>query len=198
MFAEPLYNEKELLLLVSRGDELAFTELFHQYQNRIYSIAYKLSDSPLMAEEIVQDVLLTIWLRRADLHRIQHFTAYLYKIVQNKIYKSLQRMAKNYRHQPGSFNELTAAGNDPESYTLEKQYESVLHEGIEKLPQQQKQVYQLIREKGMKRAEVALLLKLQPETVKFHLSKAVKNLWNYCQLHLHLFMAFVISWLLRG
>ena len=62
-----LYNEKELLTLIAGGDEWAFAKLFEYYRNRIYSIAIKLTNSTSIAEEIVQDAFLKIWLKRADL-----------------------------------------------------------------------------------------------------------------------------------
>jgi RNA polymerase sigma-70 factor (ECF subfamily) len=196
LFAEPLYNEKELLVLIGTGDEAAFTKLFNHYHNRIYTIACKLSGSSIIAEEIVQDVLLKIWLKRNDLDHVQNFSAYLYVIIQNTVYKALRRIARNYKDSLDAgttVKEQFAWDADPEIYLIDKEYHSLLQKGIEELPNQQRQVYKLIRERGLKRAEVADLLNLQPETVKFHLSKAMKNLWSFCQLHLHLFIGFTLT-----
>jgi RNA polymerase sigma-70 factor (family 1) len=193
LFAEVLYNERELLNLIGKGDEAAFTRLFHHYRNWIYSIALKLSGSSILSEEVVQDVFLKIWLKRADLDHVQNFSAYLYTIVQNTMYKVLKRMAYVHKETSQAGNELPVSVNDSEIQLIEKEYYSILQAGIERLPNQQKQVYKLIREKGLKRGEVANLLNIQPETVKFHLSKAMKNLWNYCQLHLHFFIGFALT-----
>lgn len=188
MLAEVLYNEKELLSLVGRGDEAAFTKLFDHYHNRIYSIALRLSGASFLAEEVVQDVFLKIWLKRADLDQVQQFSAYLFAITQNTMYRALKRMASRYKETAQADQGQSTGTGGPDAQVIDKEYHSILQQGIEKLPGQQRQVYRLVREKGLKRGEVAHLLQLQPETVKFHLAKAMKNLWHYCQLHLHLFL----------
>ena len=196
MIAEPLYNEKELLVLIQKGNEAAFTRFFHHHRDRVYSVAVKIAGSSLLAEEIVQDVFLVIWLKRSDLDKIENLTAYLYTVVQNAVYKSLKRIARQQKNLLHSVGDSILSDTGPETWLIEKEYRTVLQKGIDELPNQQREVYKLIREKGLKRKEVADLLHLQPDTVKFHLSKAVKSLWTYCQLHLHTFIAFALTALL--
>lgn len=193
MFAEVLYDEKELLILIGKEDSTAFTRLFDHYRNWVYSIAYKLSGSSTLAEEAVQDVFLKIWLKRMDLAHVENFSAYLYVIVQNTMYKVLKRVAHNHKKNLQAGVQQVIWSDGPEVQLVEKEYHSILQRGIEQLPGQQKQVYKLVRERGLKRGEVANLLNIHPETVKFHLSKAMKNLWSYCRLHLHLFIGFALA-----
>jgi len=193
LFRGPLYNEQQLLNLVAKGDEVAFTKLFEQHQHRVYSIALKISKSATIAEEMVQEVLLKVWQKRADLPQIQNFESYLYTIVQHAVYKSLKRIARRHRLAVEAEKEQLSDITDGENYILDKEYHSLLQKGIEELPTQQQQVYRLIREKGLKRDEVADLLNLRPETVKFHLARAVKNLWSYCKLHLHSFISLAVA-----
>jgi RNA polymerase sigma-70 factor (ECF subfamily) len=138
-----------------------------------------------LAEEVVQDVFLKIWLKRADLDHVKSFKAYLYVVMQNTMYKALKQSAALHTETLQIVHEHTTNTSDA---VLDSDYKHLLQQGVERLPNQQKQVYQLIREKGLNRKEVAGLLGIDPETVKFHLSKAVKSLWNYCRLHLHLLM----------
>ena len=42
-----------------------------------------------------------------------------------------------------------------------------------------------MKEQGMKRGEVAELLKIHPETIKSHLAQAMRNIKNFCTLHLN-------------
>lgn len=182
--ADLLYNEREVLSLIEQGDEVAFTKLFHHHRNRIFTIALKLSGSSALAEEAVQDVFLKIWLKRTGLGHVQNFEAYLFTIVQNTMYKTLKRIAKKHKQALAIQKESSVEATALEDQVVEREYQSILQKGIEKLPNQQRQVYTLIRERGLKRKEVADLLELQPDTVKYHLSQAIKNLWSYCRLHL--------------
>jgi RNA polymerase sigma-70 factor (family 1) len=187
-----MYNEEEIIALIIQGDEAAFAILFENYRDKIYSVVYKLTHSTTVAEEIVADVFLKIWLKRNDLGAIQNFDAYLFTIARNDVYKVLKVTAKNYK-----VSELTDANslqtkNDTEDYLMDKEYSSLLQKAIDRLPQQQKQVYQLIKVQDMKREAVANILQIQPETVKFHLAQAMKNIRSFCMIHLKTFVGIIV------
>jgi RNA polymerase sigma-70 factor (ECF subfamily) len=179
------YDEQELLRLIAQSDESAFTQLFDHYRNKIYTIALKLTHSTTVAEEIVEDVFLKIWLRRTALQGIENFGAYLYAIARNETYKILKQIAKNYKTVLLTENNLSLVDNHTDEYLIAKEFTSLLQKAIDRLPNQQGQVYKLMKESGLKRAEVAELLQIKPETVKFHLAQAMKNIRAYCMLHMN-------------
>ena len=188
------YNETEIITLVSQGDEHAFAKLFEHHQNKIYGVALRLTRSTTLAEEIVADVFLKIWLKRSDLLQIQNFSAYLSTITRNRVYKSLKQIAKNYQTVHLTENIQTIAPGSTEDYVIDKEYTRLLHEAITRLPKQQKEVYSLIKERGLKREEAASVLDLKPETVKFHLAEAMKNIRSFCTPHLNqiIFISFFL------
>jgi len=179
------YNEPELIKLIVQSNEIAFAQLFDHYRNKIYTVALKLTHSTTVAEEIVEDVFLKIWLRRATLSQIENFRAYLYVIARNQTYKILKQIAKNYKLVLLTENDASLIDNHTDEYLVSKEMTSLLQKAIERLPHQQKQVYKLMKEDDLKRNEVAELLQIQPETVKFHLAQAMKNIRAYCMLHLN-------------
>jgi len=182
-----LYKEKELLALIAKSDEAAFAELFDHYRNRIYSSARKLS------REIssVQNVFLKIWLNRADLTGVNNFSAYLFVITRNEVYLALNRIARSYKIHSLFSKEQPPSDNDNERRFMDREYQNLLQKAIERLPVQQKKVYQLMKVQGLKREEAASLLRVHPETVKSHLAQAVKSVRSYCLLHLHLLYGLV-------
>lgn len=184
MNTDKIYDEVEIITLVSQGDEHAFAKLFEHHQNKIYGVALRLTRSTTLAEEIVEDVFLKIWLKRNDLLQIQNFSAYLFTITRNRVYKSLRQIAKNYQTVHLNENIQTIAPGSTEDYVIDKEYTRLLHEAITRLPKQQKEVYSLIKERGLKREEAASVLHLKPETIKFHLAEAMKNIRSFCALHL--------------
>ena len=181
---EILHSEKELLELIAKNDEFAFAKLFNHYKDRIFSIALKLTKSNVIAEEIVQDVFLNIWLRRAKLFEIQNFSAYLFIVTRNNVYKVLKGIAKDYKVVLLSDENQLSSSLDTSDILIEKEYKLLLQCAIDRLPNQQKKVYRLIRDKGLKREEVALQLNIQPETVKFHMAQAIKNIRGFCILRI--------------
>lgn len=186
------YNEQQLIQLIAQSDEHAFAQLFDHYRNKVYGVALKLTHSTTVAEEIVEDVFLKIWQRRCVLMEIENFSAYLYTIARNQTYKILKQIAKNYKVVLLSENEDVLPDNNTDEYLISKELSSLLQRAIDRLPYQQKQVYQLMKEGDLKRGEVAELLQIQPETVKFHLAQAMKNIRTYCMLHLNSWMGIML------
>lgn len=185
-----LYNEQYLIHLISQSDEEAFANLFNHYRNKIYGIAFKLTHSKTVAEEITEDVFLKIWSRRSTLNETENFSAYLFRIARNETYKVLKQIAKNYKIVLLSENNEPIANENSEDYVIGKELATLLQKAIDRLPHQQKQVYRLMKEEELKRSEVAELLQIQPETVKFHLAQAMKNIRTFVMLHLNLFIIF--------
>jgi RNA polymerase sigma-70 factor (ECF subfamily) len=195
LFHSTPHNDSELLALIARGDEAAFAKLFKQYRDRIYTIAVKLTKSTIIAEEIVQDIFLKIWIRRADLSRIQNLEAYLFVVARNDVYKVLKGIARNHRPTSLDAEEPVLSDRDAADLLIEKEYDALLRNAINRLPTQQKQVYQLVKDRGLKREEVAQELQIQPETVKFHLAQAMKNIRAFCLLRLGTDIGFFILFL---
>ena len=71
-------------------------------------------------------------------------------------------------------------------------FPSRFDQAVDRLPSQQKKVYHLIKEHGMKREEAAVELNLSPETVKRHLSEAMQFIRVYCLSHLGVYGALII------
>ncbi len=178
--------DEKVIALIVEGDESAFTEFYKHYHHMIYGISLKITHSVTLSEEIVQEVFLKIWLKRSDLKNIENIAAYLFIIARNQVFKALKQIAKNYKTVLLEENNNAFAHNNLENIILEKENNLLLHEAIERLPRQQKQVYTLIKDQGLKREEAAEFLKLKPETIKFHLAEAMKNIRSYCAFHLEL------------
>ncbi|SJZ48888.1 RNA polymerase sigma-70 factor, ECF subfamily [Chitinophaga eiseniae] len=186
MTAHELHTDNDLFRAIANGDEKAFATLFHQYRNKVYTIAWKITGSEAVAEEIVLDVFLKVWLKRAQLPELEYFTAWLFTITRNRVFKTLKQLAQQATSHAISDQEewlLPAVASSSERL-LEKEYRQILHDAVSRLSPQQQKVYQLIKEHGMKREEAARVLNLSPETVKRHLAEAMHFIRTYCSYHL--------------
>jgi RNA polymerase sigma-70 factor (family 1) len=184
-----IQQEQEWLGGIIRGDETAFAALFGAYRNRIYGIALRLTSSEMLAEEITQDVFLKLWLRREKLSEVEHFRAYLFTITRNHVFDALKAMARTLHltGEPGA--DWPDRQSATEDLLVNKEYEAVLREAVDRLPERQREVYRLIREQGWKREQVAKQLEISPETVKVHLKKAVQSIRAFTIARLDLYIA---------
>lgn len=181
MSLEPLHNEQELLLRIAEGDEQAFTALFNAYKHKVYTIALKIVKEETIAEEIVQDVFLKLWLHRTRLPQVDYFTAYLFTSVRNHGFTAIKRIARRsatITPMPGDADLFPQAAN--EDIHLKKENWRLLQQAIELLPPQQGKVYRLVKIEGMNQAEVASMLQVSPHTVKNQLQTAMRKVRSYC------------------
>lgn len=185
MPASRIHHEKRVLQLIAQGSEYAFTQLFDHYRNGIFGIALKFLKSPLLAEEVVQDVFLKIWLKRQDLNHVQNIEAYIITMARNLILDRLKKLA----YEVAAKEELArqpAHINDTDHRLRQQQYEQLLRQAVNLLPPQQKQVYQLAKQEQMSYQDIADKMQLSRLTVKTHMAKALQFIRHY--LHGHFFL----------
>jgi len=186
--------EHDLLQRIARGDGAAFALLFSRYSDWVYATSLRLTRSGELAEEIVQDVFLKIWLKREGLMAIESFSDYLFTIARNQSFTVLKRMLR--LQSIGRLPEdAVLADNGTDAAILYKDFESVLQAAISRLPRRQNQVYRLIRLQGLKREEAAARLGISPHTVKIHLREALLSVRAYCLAHLDLLGIFLFLFL---
>ena len=85
-------SDYELLRLVRAGDEDAFTTLYRRRQGGIYRFALQMSGSRSIAEDVTQEVFLTI-VREGDGYDPARgsLAGYLYGIARNQVLRRLER-----------------------------------------------------------------------------------------------------------
>lgn len=179
MLSEQFTREKELLQRISEGDEIAFRKLYDLYKERFYAAALKMTRSPDTAEEIVQEVFVSLWMRRTALLNIENPTSYLFTIVYNSISAHFKKLALEKMMKQKVSERMPEGECLTEDRLIEKENTQLLQHIIDALPPQQQLIYHLSKEEGLSREEIASRLQISPNTVKNHLLKACK----YIRLH---------------
>jgi len=174
----PVKNEAELLALVAKGDERAFTELFDAYYRQLGEYVYKLTESIEVTEEIVQDVFIKIWLKRETLPELDNFSYYLFILSKNQTLNHLRKKANDKVRQLEWLKQFEEEAYMPDDTPVIEEYRSLIDDAIEKLPPQQKKVYKMSREERLKHEEIAKILDISPETVKKHIKLALRFIKN--------------------
>ena len=173
------FNEKTLLTQVAEGDEKAFSILFDRYWDNIYGVAFAFTKSTMIAEEMVQDIFLKIWLKRDLLNSVQKFDAYLFMVAKNHIYNELRKKIKEEPFTDHIINYFREKGDSPEQQMIFKESKQLVNIAIKKLPPQQQLIYRLSREQGKSQEEIADKLQISKNTVKSHMNKALQSIRQY-------------------
>lgn len=183
MLIQALHNEKELLVLASQADQGAFTTLFHMYKNKLYAYVLRLTESEMLAEDIVQDVFMKLWNDHDTLGSIDNFGGYLFRMSKNQVINHFKRMAHETLIMAELFRQNPIGHNDTQEIVALKDIEKILGNILENLPPQQKAVYHLSREEGRTHEEIANLLKISPNTVKNHIVQAMSTIRTQLRKH---------------
>jgi RNA polymerase sigma-70 factor (ECF subfamily) len=179
------HSEKELLQLAAAGEQAAFAQLFMLNRHKLFSFLMRLTQSPEMTEDVIQDIFLKLWRNRHTLPTIDHFSSYLFKMAQNQCVTHFRRVAKETL--------ILARLETPSPSTTDdhlalKEIQRQLLQALAKLTPQQRLVFSLSREKGLKYEEIAAELNISPSTVKNHMIDALRIL----RQHFHSSSSFLL------
>jgi RNA polymerase sigma-70 factor (family 1) len=184
------YNESELLRLTAQGDESAFKTLFDQYWDHIYSVAFHLTRSVPLAEDMVQEIFLKIWIKRKELNGIEQFDNWLFIIARNHIYETLKKEQRQNRlrqllldwfeHQGGNAEQQY---DSPEQQFLLKESTEMIQQAVARLTPQQQAIWKMTRQQGMSHEQVARELNISRNTVRNHIVNSLKTIREHLNDH---------------
>jgi RNA polymerase sigma-70 factor (ECF subfamily) len=194
---DALHNQTELLNQISAGSEQAFATLFHCYRDKVYAVALRLTKSTFMAEEVVQDVFLKLWVRRQALVDIAGFEDYLFIMTRNHVFSTLKKIARQQQLVDELKFKLPAGEDTTYERIAGQELEEILHQAVELLPAQQKQIYLMSKEQELKRDEIAKALRISSETVKTHLARALRHIRAYSKLRLDVTISLLLLFLTK-
>jgi RNA polymerase sigma-70 factor (family 1) len=188
---QTLHGEKHLLELASQANEEAFTMLFHMYKHKLFAYILRLTESEMLAEDIVQDVFMKLWNDHTSLGNIENFGSYLFRMSKNQVINHFRRMAHETLIMAEILHQSSTGHNETQDIMALKDVEKILGEIVGKLPTQQRIIYHLSREEGRSHDEIANLLKLSPNTVKNHIVQAMSTI--RIQLRKHADTMFLVA-----
>jgi len=128
------------------------------------------------AEEIVSDVLINLFNRRAKIAESQNLEGYIFIAVKNQ---SLKYLRKNNRityieNFESDEDLMLMTPESPENICIENEFYQIIREAIESLPPKRKLVFRMVKEEGLRYQDVAELLDLSIKTVETHMGLALK------------------------
>jgi RNA polymerase sigma-70 factor (ECF subfamily) len=182
------YQEPVLLRQVAEGDEAAFASLYHHWQPFLATHIYRITGSRELAEEVVQDVFMKIWMTREALSQVENFRAYLLVMSRNHALNALKGLMRRFEKQ-GLFEKDMQRLPPDEEGDLQRFRLSLMDEAIDRLPPRQKEIYLLHRHQRLTYVEIADQLNIGRETVKTQLQLSVKSITAFIKGHLALLIA---------
>lgn len=154
------------------GNEISFKEIFHEYYPPLCSFARSYLFDPDSCEDIVQEVMLSVWLKRQEFSDFRSFKAYLYTAVKNACLNIRKHEKVREKHEKEIiFLESEAFFQDT---LIEEEVHRILFESYKSLPEQCNRVLHLCYFDGYRLNEVASELNITVNTVKTQKYRALR------------------------
>jgi RNA polymerase sigma-70 factor (ECF subfamily) len=166
--------ESTLLARLRAGDRAAFEQIFREHFDGLAGFAYRLTRSRAIAEELVQDLFLEIWLRRDRLVITETLRTYLFRAARNRAFNHLRRnkLERLWRLRQPQLPEAEVVENEDSTDELA----AAIRVAIASLPDRCREIFLLSREQNMTYAEIAKVLGLSIKTVETQMGRALKAL----------------------
>ncbi len=170
------YTDSELAFLIKENDQLAYTEVFLRYSKLLVAHAYRLLGDQDEANDVVQDVFLTLWQKRAHLVLNTSLSSYLYTAIRNRVFNRMshQKIVARYADSIVNFMETGHAVTD--ELIRAKELAIIIEQEIAALPPKMREVFLLNKREELSYKEIALKLDITDKTAKQQVYNAVKNL----------------------
>lgn len=185
------YDEKELIRLLREDDQQAFGVLYYRYVKPLKFFVQKVVKSPALSEDIVHDTFIKVWDSRSHIDAEQAFKPYLYTIAR----RHLLNLLKRAQHESSIVEEMRRHAIPGENSTgLMMDYNEsnvLLHEAMDRLPSQCREVFVRCRVQGLTYKETASELGIAESTVNNQMVKALKSIREFMTLR-NAFMLLVV------
>jgi RNA polymerase sigma-70 factor (family 1) len=169
-------SDSDLMQEIKADNMIAFDNLYHKYSRRIFKFGLSILKSAEDSENLVQDVFLNLWENRLKIEKDASVKSYLFTVTYHSAISLIRKKAR----ESGFVEYLTSlqlTSEDPVSSELEyKELLKKLDEILDKLPNRQKEVYQLHRIEGLNYKQISERLNISVNTIENHMARALKTI----------------------
>jgi len=175
-------SDEQLKVRCRSGDYAAFEQLYHRHKNPLYRFICRQCADEELAQDIVQDVWLSIHKACGGYVPSAKFTTWLYRIAHNRVIDYYRRsrngLPVSYDDESLSEEQLLNIDNRnaPEQIIQSAQETERLLSAIESLQEAQREVALLHLEMGFSVSEIANIMQTNPEATKSRLRYALKKI----------------------
>jgi len=164
---------------VSKQD---FRALVNDYSVQVLSTAMRILGNSEKAQDVHQEVFLSIWKRWHKYNGQTNWNAYLYRAAVRKAIEFAKHSKAEQSHRKVSLTGLRqqtkygTSKDHPDGPLKTAELRQMLAQKLAGLPKRQADVFVLSRIEGLRAAEIAEILGCSQNTVRVHLHRAVKRL----------------------
>lgn len=168
---------------IAAGDKEAFEQIFKKYYKDLCRYALRFLRKEELAEEIVQDLFITLWEKRKKLDIKASLGAYLFAGVKNKSLNYLKSQFARQDFQRG-IEELSLSTDNTQETLAYNELDELVTAAINSLPKKNRIIFDLNRNAGMSYQEIADQLNISRKTVENQIGISLKKLKELLSIYM--------------
>jgi len=173
-------TDAELVKGVLKREESCFEELLERYGSKVLNLSMRITRSQEDAEEILQDVFITVFTKLGSFEHKAQFSSWLYRVTMNSSFMKIR--ARN-RRRTVSLDEVEPTtrqnwvGNRTEMFDVDlmssrHELREAIQSAVEKLPDEYRAIFVLRDIDGLSNEAVSQVLQLSVPAVKSRLHRS--------------------------
>ena len=165
---------------------MTFEDIYKTYKDLVYNLSLQYIQNIEEAEEITQDVFLTVYKSLYSFKKKSSVKTWLYRITVNKSLDYIKAKQRDKRRAITNTLSSEACGNRIEIANFnhpgvaleQKEAIAAIFATLNKLPDQQKTAVILLKIEGLSQVEASEVMKISPKAIDSLFQRAKKNLKN--------------------
>ncbi len=184
-------TEQELVALAKQGDQNAFAQLVQDNQNKIYSLALRMTGNPEDGADLAQEAFLKAWRSLPSFQEESSFSTWLYRLTSNLCIDFLRKE----KRRKAAVTTISLDDDEEESPPIEvpdhrftpeteverRELRAAMSRALKVMSEEHRQILILREVEGRSYTEIAELLNLEEGTVKSRIARARISLRNILQ-----------------
>lgn len=165
--------DKYLIEMLKLGDNRAFSVLYDKYWDVLYKMTIRKTCSKEAAEELIQDLFMSLWVRRESLKIEKSFQVYIFSAMKYLIinFKKAEIIKRKHNESMPMVFSMSVVEEEVRFKELNQAFERE----FQKMPPKYQNVFLMRKREGLSFKEISQKLEIPLSTVEKHMSKA-KNL----------------------
>lgn len=169
-------SDTELLERIRQDNVQAFKILYDRYWESLFVFAMKRLKQEADAKDIVQEIMISIWIRRHALVIETSLGAYLTSVAHYEVLRTISRAARDATRREDITAQILPGFAELLDPLQMKELAVILEREVDKLPAKMQQVFRLSREEELTLPEIAARLGITERTVRNQLNTALHKL----------------------
>lgn len=189
-------TDSQLIDSLKGDDQAGFVAIYHRFYKQLFFFILKYIKEADVAEEIVADVFVKVWDRRMNFPTMENLRAFIYISAKNASLNTIRaKRSKGIHESLSDYEDLLVDDKDAFSNLIHAELVHAIFTEVEKLPEKQKEVFNLTFLEDKTVEEIAEELAMSPAAVYTNRSRAINTIRHLLKtkntLALFAFLSFV-------